>query len=204
MTEPMTEQRWYVAKTEPRADRLAEASLCRDDFEVYSPRLKSATEEASQSRVPLFPGYLFVRWDRYTEEWPTFKPEHRVYGFLKFGGEVPWLSNDDIRGLAKRVDEINGDNGHWRRFGPGENVWVDSGGFNGLGEVLEEAKSSDSRALVLLEFMGRKVSAQVPWKNLWPAEFQPAQNQLPQRTSRRTRGRGRWIQGHRSWAETIA
>jgi transcriptional antiterminator RfaH len=188
-------RKWYVARVEPRADRLAEASLRRDNFDVFSPRLKSSPNHAGLTDTPLFPGYIFLTWNQDDEKWPTFKPEHRVYGFIEFGGEVPWLSDDLVQELAKNVDELNGDNGIWRRYRTGEQVWVNSPGLDCLAEVLEEAKSPQARARVLLHFMGRKVKAQVPWKDLRPVEYR-----LPERprTPRRTRGHGRRIKGNGS------
>jgi len=185
-------RRWYVVRTEPRADRLAEASLLRDDFDVFSPRLKSSIDRTGQTNSPLFPGYIFLSWNQDDEKWPAFKSEHRVYGFVEFDGEIPWLSDEVIDELGRSVDELNGDNGTWRRYRTGEQVWVNSGGLDGLAEVLEEAKSPQARARVLLQFMGRKVNAQVPWKDLRPVAFKlPEQS----RTTRRTRGHGRKIKG---------
>ena len=186
-------RKWYVVRTEPRADRLAEVSLRRDNFEVFSPRLKSSIDHSGRTDAPLFPGYIFLSWNQDDGKWPTFKPDHRVYGFIEFGGEVPWLSDDVLQDFAKNVDELNGDNGIWGRYPVGEQVWINSPGLNGLAEVLEEAKSPQARARVLLQFMGRKVNAHVPWKDLRPVEFK-----LPERPGnpRRTRGHGRRIRGH--------
>ena len=189
--------KWYVVRTEPRADRLAEASLRRDNFDVFSLRLKSSIDHSGQVNTPLFPGYIFLSWNQEDERWPTFKPEHRVYGYVEFGGEVPWLSDEVIQELAKNVDELNGDNGIWRRYRTGERVWVNSVGLDCLAEVLEEAKSPQAQARVLMQFMGRTVNAKVPWKDLRPVEYR-----LPERSStpRRTRGHGRKIRGHGSQA----
>ena len=35
------EPRWYVVRTETRAEYLAAAELARDEFEVFFPRIKS-------------------------------------------------------------------------------------------------------------------------------------------------------------------
>lgn len=188
-------RKWYVVRTEPRADHLAEASLLRDDFDVFSPRLKSSKGSSGQIYSPLFPGYLFLSWNQEDEKWPTFKPVHRIYGYVEFGGEVPWLSDGLIQELAKSIDELNGDNGIWRRYRTGEQVWVNSPGLDCLAEVLEEAKSPKGQARVILQFMGRMVKAQVPWEDLRPVEYK-----LPEqpRTPRRTRGHGRKIRGSES------
>ena len=59
-----------------------------------------------------------------------------------------------------------------------------------VAEVVEESKSPQGRVKVLLEFMGRLVSAQVGWQDLTPIQDE----QYPKRrVPRRTRGGGRWI-----------
>ena len=74
----------------------------------------------------------------------------------------------------------------------GEQVRVVSGNIETLAEVLQEAKSPDAKATVLMQFMGRLIQAQVPWEDLRPVDDNPPQMPaLP----RRTRGRKRWING---------
>ena len=94
--------------------------------------------------------------------------------------------------MIARLDELSGGEGLWRRFKPGEAVWVESGSIQGLGKVIEGAKSPRARAKVLLEFMGRIVQAQVPWESLSPVADKPTP---AIRLARRTRGNRRWIQG---------
>jgi hypothetical protein len=76
----------------------------------------------------------------------------------------------------------------WGRFQPGDLVKVVAGALEGFGEVVEQAKTPNGRAKVLLEFMGRMVEAKVPWDALQFAEENGEKTRLP----RRTRGKGRW------------
>jgi len=92
--------------------------------------------------------------------------------------------------LMERVDQINGQGGLWRRYRPGELVRVLSHGMEATAEVIEEPKSPQGNVKVLMEFMGRLVSAQVTWHDVQPIQDGP-QHKL--RIPRRTRGRGRWI-----------
>jgi transcription antitermination factor NusG len=131
---------------------------------------------------------------------------HKIAGWVSFGDVVPSITDEVMTDLMKQVDAINGANGLWRRFKVGEKVRVDSGPFQGLAEVIEEAKSPSTRALVLLQFMGRLVQTQVPWVDLQPGSnlpVEPAEQVEMVRSPRRTRGRGRWIRGHRPVAATI-
>jgi len=194
-------RRWYVVRTESRADHLAAYALGLDEFEVFSPRVKIASDRVGKSDAPLFPGYLFLRFDPEVSGWPVFRSAHRILGFVRFGGEFPWLPDIVVEQLADRVDAINSGDGLWRRFRKGETVRVVSGKLESLAVIVEEAKSPQSRAKVLLEFMGRLVQAQVPWQHLSPSEDGSSNEHT---ALRRTRGRGRWIRGYGSRATANA
>ena len=184
--------KWYVARTEPRGEFLAAAELARDGFEIFSPRVKEPTSRRRHADYPLFPGYLFIRWDLEAGEWPSFRRVHRITGWVRFGGEIPWLPDEVVAGLMERWETINRQGGVLKRFPPGEKVRIVSGSLQGLAQVVEEAKSPQARAKVLLQFMGRLVQAHVPWESLRPLDNQPADGT---RIPRRTRGGGRWIRG---------
>jgi len=183
---------WYVIRTEPRAEYLAASELEREGFEVYFPRVSVAFPRVGHTDTPLFPGYLFLKCDPDENEWPVFRPIHRVASWVRSGNDIPALPGDFVESMIARLDELSGGEGLWRRFKPGEAVWVESGSIQGLGKVIEGAKSPKARAKVLLEFMGRIVQAQVPWESLSPVADKPTPTiRLP----RRTRGNRRWIRG---------
>jgi transcription antitermination factor NusG len=123
---------------------------------------------------------------------PSFRRVHRITGWVRFGGEIPCLADEVVAELMERWETINRQGGALRRFPPGEKVRIVSGSLQGLAQVVEEAKSPQARAKVLLQFMGRLVHAQVPWESLRPLDDQPVDiTRIP----RRTRGGGRWIRG---------
>jgi transcriptional antiterminator RfaH len=184
--------RWYVARTEPRAEFLAADELTGDGIEVFFPRVRDTRPRLGHSEIPLFQGYLFIRCDPQINGWPSFRRSHRIAGWVTFGGEVPSLPDEVVASLSERWEMIKQQGGHLKRFLPGDKIRIEAGAFQGLAEVVEEAKSPQGRAKVLLQFMGRLVEAHIPWENLKPAEDQPDE---PIRPPRRTRGRGRWIQG---------
>ena len=182
--------RWYVARTEPRAEFLAAKELNRDGYEVFSPRVRAYRPLVELREAPLFPGYLFLRCDPESDGWPVFRPGHRVLGWVSFGNQVPSIPDQVVQELVERLNGIDTAGGLWRRFSPGELVQVLSGTLDSFAQVVEAPKSPEGRAKVLMEFMGRLVQAQVPWQNLRPVENSEMEKQ---RLPRRTRGKGRWI-----------
>jgi transcriptional antiterminator RfaH len=183
---------WYVIRTQPQADHLAAVELHQAGYEVFSPRMKNLHPKMGNSDAPLFPGYIFLHWDLESRGKPSFQGAPHVAGWVSFDGEVPYLPDEAVTELARRVEKMDSQGGLWHRFKPGERVRVVSRVMQGLADVVEEARSPQSRVTVLMQFMGRRVSAQVPWENLDPVE---RVTEPTLRAPRRTRGRGRWIQG---------
>ena len=184
--------RWYVLRTEPSAEYQAAKALTRDGFQIFFPTMRSPQNRTGHTDVPMFPGYLFIRHDPETAGWPSFRPAHRVTGWVRFDGEIPSVSEGIINELVQRMAGVDPSTGLWRRFQRGETVRVNSGQLQSIGEVLEEAKTPEARSVVLLDFMGRMVKAKIPWSDLEPISHDSMELN---KTPRRTRGRRRWIHG---------
>ena len=186
-----------MARTEPRAEHLAEDRLNRDGLQVYLPRIRSTNFKHSQEFVPIFPGYLFLKTDLGI---PSLRPFHRLVGWVNFEGEPPWISDTVMSQLMHRVDEINGQGGLWRQFNAGDKVEIISGTIKGLGEVIKDGKSSSAPVQVLLQFMGRLLNSQIPREYIWPVSEKPVDTY---KEPRRTRGRGRWIRKNQTGADPV-
>ncbi len=182
---------WYVVRTKPQCEYLAARGLRRDGFQIFLPLVGSPTPRAGRRDSPLFPGYLFLRYDVDNQDWPSLRQMPGILGWVRLGGVVPAIPDEVVDLLGERVRLINQGGGLWTRFEKGQRVQVVSGRMEGLAEVIEEPRSPEDRVRVLLDFMGRQVPAQVPWLNLMPI----AEKAEDMRSRRRTRGKGRWVRG---------
>ena len=182
--------RWYVVRTHTRADHLATDELSRGDFEVFSPRVRGLTSRPGDSESPLFPGYLFLRYDLERDSLPSFRTAPRVIGWLRFGNDIAWIPDQVVDDIRKRLEMIDREGGLRRRFHSGELVRVVSGAFQGMAEVIDDSKSLQAKVRVVLEFMGHSVLAEVSRLDLQPAGDRSV---TQRRSTRRTRGKGRWI-----------
>ena len=193
---------WYVARTKPHAEQAASSGLERSGFQVFAPYVRAWLPKGSHPRVPLFPGYLFLQCDMEEQGWPLLGHLPHVLGLVQFGGVAPAVPDEVIDALARRVEEINGTGGLWTRYRPGEKVQVRLGPGESLAEVVAEPKSPHARLRVLMEFLGRRVYADVPWQDVRPAgDHNYLGIESPAPAPRRTRGRGRWIRGFGPRAE---
>lgn len=65
-------ERWYAATTRGGVGDLAVMHLKRQGFEAYCPKMASHKMERAREvvrKIQLFPGYVFVRFDREVARW---------------------------------------------------------------------------------------------------------------------------------------
>lgn len=202
----MTSAKWYVIRTEPRAEYLATDELTKDGYEIFFPRIAAACPRFGRNDEPLFPGYLFIRWENTGQGLPTFRPAHRVSGWINFDGSILSIPDSDVDTIQRRIDKIDHQGGVWQSYQVGERVRVVSRYLDCLAQVTEQPKSAKGRVSVLLDFMGRLVPTEAPWYNLRPIDDVPeSMRSITGPNSpgggsraRRTRGKGRRVQKFRS------
>lgn len=185
---------WYVIRTNPQSEHIAATSLEREGLELFFPRVRRTLPRDDCRLVPLFPGYLFLRYDVNKKDRLPVQRLPGISGWVRFGGVVPPVPDEVVSELAQRVETINSEGGLWSRYRRGDTVRVVSGKMDGLAQVVDEPQSPQARVRVLLHFMGRLVPAQVSWQDMRPVQ-QETDTDNQGRISRRTRGRGRWIRG---------
>ena len=188
--------RWYAARTRPLAEYVARDNLETAGIEVFLPCAQVPKPRQGHQDMPLFPGYLFLHYDLEKLGWSWLSRVPQVAGLVSFEGEAPSLPDDVIDELTHRIEAVNKSGGVSTWFQPGERVRVTVGPTESLAKVVEDAKSPQSRVRVLLEFLGRLVEADVPWKNVQPLGAHRLRGNWNGQPPRRTRGKGRWIRGH--------
>ena len=183
-------ERWYAVRTDPRSEDLASQALTRYGVENYLPKARFATARYGYRLTPIFPGYLFVKWDEDFEQTLRFGHSTRCIGWVNFGGVIPNIPDQIMAELSAKVESLNTADGLWQMFREGEMVQLTSNGIDSIAEVLESPRSPDTLATVLFQFMGRLVKAKVPWEDITPMEMSDS----PRIRTRGTRGNGRRIQ----------
>ena len=189
---------WHVARTNPRAEYLAGTQLESKGFEYYLPVVSTQTARPGRGDAPLFPSYLFLRYDIDSPESIPLRAIPGMAGLVNFGGVAPPVPDDVIERLRQSVANMNENGGTRRRFQTGEQVWVrwGSGETEDLAEVISDGKSPQSRVAVLIEFLGRLVHGEVSRSKIRPASEDEAKKIEDRgRFRRRTRGGRRYVQG---------
>lgn len=157
-------KRWHVIYTNIRCESRAALGLKAKGFEVFYPTIRKRVRHARYTNIverPLFPRYLFVKFDLERDEW--FHPIKTTDGVEDL------LRNDNIpvrvadRELEPLITAFNSGEFDMTRkkpliseFSKGEVVRITGGPFMGFTAEVLAAMNDKRRAEVMMSFLGRK------------------------------------------------
>ena len=145
---------WFAVHTQPHQENLSELNLRRLGIETFLPRLKQRkiVRRAVRTVVaPLFPGYLFARFDLDTD-YRAVNYAHGVRRIVSFGSVPAKVDDSFIESIKARLQE-DGAALQEHSFVPGQSVRIQGGAFQGLEAVFERELSDRQRAMVLLQML---------------------------------------------------
>ncbi len=157
------------------------------DLEVYLPCVPTEQPRPGHADTPLFPGYIFVRLVPAMLSPDQAEALVSSVHLVRFDGAVAPISDEVIAAVVNRAEELEQAGGLRRRFDVGEEISVLLGRTQTLGRVAESADALDGHIKVMVRLFGQLMPLDVPMPNVVGAG--------PVRPPRRTRGKGRWIQG---------
>ncbi len=152
--------RWYVVHTRAGAELLAQGHLERQGFATYMPRYLKTRRHArrtSQMPAPLFPRYLFVRFDATNAPWRSINGTHGVSHLVCMGnrpsavprGVVPEIrARESDDGLVDVTEPLGFESGDVVRVTGGP-LAQQTGVFHG--------RDDNQRVVVLLSMLGREM-----------------------------------------------
>jgi transcriptional antiterminator RfaH len=135
---------WYVVNTKTHQEKTALANLQKAGVETFCPLLKKG-----ESRVPLFPGYLFARFN-FGSHYRLVNFAHGVRRLVVFGSEAAIVDHQVIESIRCRL-ENNFLTEEVPSFVFGQPVRIMDGPFQGLEAVFERTMSDQQRVMVLLQ-----------------------------------------------------
>ena len=156
--------RWYVVHSHAGAEANAARHLQRQGYRVYLPRWRKRRSHARRVEwvpAPLFPRYLFVRFDIERTRWRAIQSTVGVSHLISVGGSLPAPVPE---GIVEAIHSREAENGLIEivpSFRKGEPVVIGEGPFLdqiGLFESLDDA----ARVTVLLGLLGREIKVRIP------------------------------------------
>lgn len=158
-------RKWRAVLCRPRQERKAEAHLENQGFEVFLPRMRARSRLRGKwtTRIePLFPRYLFVRLEEFTDDWSTIRSTRGVIGLVRFGNEFPSLDDVIIHELRARHDGQGViDLSEAMDIQADDTIEITNGAMAGLRAVFR-ARNGDERVVVLLKLLNNEREIELP------------------------------------------
>lgn len=158
---------WFCVRSQPKHEHIAAARLREAGLEVFLPRVrfkKQSVRGPVWVTEALFPNYFFARFDP-RDSVRLVRHAAGVSTVVHFGAHVPAVPEEVLDELRAR---ISGDEPHILpdAFAPKDQVQISGGPLHGLMAVVTQVMPAKERVKVLLSFLGRQTSAEVPFEKL--------------------------------------
>ena len=151
-----SQERWYVAQTQPHREKRADFHLRQQRFSTFLPLHQKTVRHARQFRTveaPFFPRYLFVRFDVGRDRWRSVNGTFGVSSMIMEGDlpkPVPFGVVEAMMATASQAGLIS----VTPQLSVGDTVRVVRGPFSGLVGKLA-ALDDNQRVKVLLDILGK-------------------------------------------------
>jgi len=154
---------WFVLQFKPNSHNQAEKNLNRQGFETFLPLQDITLRKTSRfvaSNKPLFPGYMFIKFDRAESDWHKVNNTYGVSRLLTFNSILKSIPTKFVDSLMKRYDS-SGKLIPIEKLKNGDQVMVLKGPFANFIATVEKYED-DQRIWVLMDLMGRETKIQTP------------------------------------------
>lgn len=156
------ERLWYTVYSKPQKEGLAHCQLIQKGLEVFLPKLLLPSNRSKRPRVvPLFPNYLFARFDVHSEEYGYVAWSPGVKRIVSFNGSPSPIENNIVEFLMNQTTGAG--------FIParsnlrvGQEVRIDGGPFDSLVGLIAEPPTAKGRVQVLLNLLNQQTKVEIP------------------------------------------
>ena len=154
---------WFILQFKSNSHNQAAKNLNRQGFETFLPLHDNTSRKLSRfinTTKPLFPGYMFIKFDRAETEWYKINNTYGVSRLITFNTILKSIPNRFIDNLKKRYDS-SGKLLPIQKLKKGDQVTVLTGPFSNFIATVEKYEA-DQRISILMDLMGRKTKIQTP------------------------------------------
>jgi transcriptional antiterminator RfaH len=148
---------WFILQYKSNSHHRAAENLKRQGFETFLPLHDTTSRKASRfinSTQPLFPGYMFIAFDRTESKWPKINNTYGVSRLVTFNSILKSIPTIFIDNLIKRYD-LSGKLLPIKGLKKGDQVKILKGPFANFISTVEKYET-DQRIWILMDLMGRK------------------------------------------------
>jgi transcriptional antiterminator RfaH len=158
---------WYAVHTKSHQESYAALNLATHGIETFCPKIRQKKVIRRTEQVvagPLFPGYLFARFDTDTQ-YRAVAYARGVKSIVAFGAVPAVVDEEIIESIRSRMLEgyLTVPSPSFKR---GETVRIQAGPLHGLEAIFEQAMSDRQRAVLLLRTLAYQARLVVPLQHL--------------------------------------
>jgi transcription antitermination factor NusG len=164
---------WYAVWTHSHFEQAVSQQLSAKGFSAFLPEMSVWSKRRGEQRlirVPMFPGYLFVRDEMGKESYIEILKSRGVVRILEDGWTrltpVPDSEIDAIRQVVKAEVPVFAH----EHLAHGDRVEVIEGPLTGLEGLFVEDKLSKGRLVVSVDLLGRSVAVEVDCTTVRPVK----------------------------------
>ena len=162
---------WFVIQFKPNSHHQAVNNLARQGFKTFLPLHEITLRNTSKfvkSTKPLFPGYMFVSFDKTENKWHKIRNTYGVSRLITVNSSLKSIPSTFIDSLMKRYDS-SGKLIPIVEMKKGDKVEILEGPFANFIATVEKYES-EQRIWILMDLMGRKTKLQTPLNALQPLD----------------------------------
>jgi transcriptional antiterminator RfaH len=152
---------WFILQFKANSHYLAAKNLNQQGFKTFLPLRHSTSRKTSRfisTTQPLFPGYMFIQFDKAESEWHKINSTFGVLRLVTFNNILKSVPSIFMNKMMKRCD-LSGKLRSVNKLSKGDQVKVLDGPFASFIATVEKYES-DQRIWVLMDLMGRKTKIQ--------------------------------------------
>ena len=158
---------WFILQFKSNSHHLAAKNLNQQGFETFLPLVDKTSRKLSRfinTTSPLFPGYMFIRFNKAECEWHKINNTYGVSRLITFNSILKSIPTTFVDSLMKRYDLL-GKLLPMQKLKKGDQVTILKGPFANFIATVEKYEA-DERICILMDLMGRKTKIQTPSDNL--------------------------------------
>ena len=154
---------WFILQIKSNSHHLAAKNLNRQGFETFLPLHDTTSRKTSRfinTSKPLFPGYMFIKFDRAVSEWHKINSTYGVSRLITYNSILKSIPTIFVDHLMKRYD-LSGKLLPIKKLKEGDQVTILKGPFANFIATVEKYEA-DQRIWILMDLMGRETKIITP------------------------------------------
>ena len=158
---------WFILQFKANSHHQAIKNLNQQGFKTFLPLYDTTFPKKSRFiniNRPLFPGYMFISFDRENTRWRKINNTYGVSRLVTFNTILKSIPSVIIDNLMNRCDST-GKLLPVEKLTKGDQVKVLSGPFTSFVATIEKYET-DQRIWILMDLMGRKTKTRVAQETL--------------------------------------